>query len=132
MPDDVPCALSAQYALLRSVDIGHEGQEHEGIDYGADCLIEQELDHDVLRALLGLRGLDGLDIWVVRGRGDVGGEEVFEESLPEDVRWVADDAEYGEPENLVDVQRKRRLCRYRSAGRVLEARKDVAHVILVC
>lgn len=103
---------------MRSVDVGHEGQKHEGIDDGANCLVEQELDRDILCALLGLRRLDGFNIWIVRGRGDVGGEKVFEESLPEDVRWVADDAEYGKLEDLVDVQRERRLCSCKSASRV--------------
>jgi hypothetical protein len=45
----------------------------------------------------------------VRGRGDISGEEVFEKTLPEDIRGIADDAEYGELEDLVDVEGERRL-----------------------
>jgi len=55
----------------------------------------------------GLRGLDGLDIWIVRGRGNVRREEIFEKSLPKNVGWVADNAEDGKLEDRIKVERER-------------------------
>lgn len=71
LPDHVPCALRAERALLLCIDVTHECNEHECIDYSADCLIKQEFDQDVLRALLGLCRLDRLHVWVVGGRGNI-------------------------------------------------------------
>lgn len=122
--DKVPCTLRAQCALLRRIDIAHEGQKHERVDNSADCLIEQKLDHDIFRALLVLGWLDSLDIWVVGCRGDICREEVLEEALPEDIRWVANDAENGELEDLVDVERKGCLCRCASASRALKSKQQ--------
>lgn len=56
----------------------------------------------------------------MRGRRDICREEVFEKTLPEDVWRVADNAEYCEFKDLVDIEREGCLCRYVSASRAYQ------------
>lgn len=65
----------------------------------------------------------------MRGRGDVRREEVFEKALPENIRWVADDAEYREFKNLVDVDRKWRLYKCMSASRAHKRHAKVSRTL---
>lgn len=92
------------------IHIGHVYDEHEVVDYASQCHVQDELDHDVglARSRLELRR-GGLPLAICGGflrarGGDIGGEGVFEEGLPEDVRRRAYDGEDGEFDERVEVE----------------------------
>lgn len=116
LPDNIPAALRAQCTLLRCIHVAHKCQEHDCIDYRTDCLIEEELDKDVVFAFLGLGRLNGLYVRIVRGRRNIGREDILQEALPEDIWRIADNTEYGELEDLADVEGERRLQSVLSAN----------------
>lgn len=67
----------------------------------------------------------------MRGRLDICREDVLEKTLPEDVWWVADNAEYGKFKDLTDVERKGRLYRCVSACKAYIMIQDSAHAIFI-
>lgn len=91
----------ARFTLcIRERDIG---KEHERVNHSTDRLIQHKLDKHICLAERCLGGV-GFGGWVLlRGRGareDFGGEQVFEQGLPDDVGRVGEDAEEGEFEHL--------------------------------
>ena len=68
----------------------------------------------------------------MRGRGNVCREEIFDESLPKDVGWVADNAEDRELEHGVEVERKRRLSDADQQAGPQRSMQVYAHAILIC
>jgi hypothetical protein len=95
--------------LDRRIHVAHVCDEQEVIHHSAKRLVEQEFDEDVALAelclaLVQLRlavrerlAVRRLLLLLALGRGggcgDVGGEGVFEEGLPDDVGRAGDDAE---------------------------------------
>ena len=93
---------------LAVIHVRNVHQEHQVVDHSAYGLVEEEFYEHVALACVCGGGLV-FERFLRGGAGYAGGEHVFEEGLPEDVRGVADEAEDGEFDDGGEAEGEGRL-----------------------